>query len=64
MLTSHLGALGCGVYKCPPCLVAEEMKSILLEPEFKGWFKKVVFALGKRGRSVPLFQEVFDGVKI
>ncbi|KAH6916403.1 hypothetical protein BKA70DRAFT_1419318 [Coprinopsis sp. MPI-PUGE-AT-0042] len=35
-----LGAMGCGAYACPPKLVAEEMKSILLEKEFSGWFGK------------------------
>ncbi|THV06383.1 hypothetical protein K435DRAFT_773334 [Dendrothele bispora CBS 962.96] len=63
-----LGAMGCGVYTCPPYLVAEEMKSILLEKEFKGWFKKVVFAVyaagGTGARNLRVFKEVFDGVKV
>ncbi|KAF5334864.1 hypothetical protein D9758_014277 [Tetrapyrgos nigripes] len=63
-----LGAMGCGAYRCPPHLVAEEMKSILLDPEFKGWFKQVVFAVyaspGTGATNFQVFKEVFDGVKV
>jgi len=65
-----LGAIGCGVYACPPRLVAEQMKTILLEPEFKGWFRKVVFAVYSKGEGGPgptnfdIFSEVFEGVTI
>jgi uncharacterized protein (TIGR02452 family) len=45
MLRVDLGALGCGAYRCPSRLVAEEMKNILLEQEFQGWFQKVTFAV-------------------
>lgn len=44
-----LGAMGCGAYRCPPTLVAREMKAVLAESEFTGWFAKVVFAVYARG---------------
>ncbi|KAF8998107.1 hypothetical protein BDQ17DRAFT_1247929 [Cyathus striatus] len=63
-----LGAMGCGAYWCPPLLVANEMKSILLDPEFKGWFRKVVFAVYSVPRNGPgnygIFSEVFQNVKV
>ena len=40
-----LGAMGCGAYSCPAPAVAREMKNILLEEEFKGRWKEVVFAV-------------------
>jgi len=40
-----LGAMGCGAYGCPAQAVAREMKSILLEDEFKGRWKEVIFAV-------------------
>lgn len=52
-----LGAMGCGAYRCPPRLVAEQMKSILLESEFQGWFSQVVFAVyGRSGPAAANFQ--------
>jgi len=60
-----LGAMGCGAYGCPPRQVAEEMKSILLEDEFKGWFKEIVFAVysnnGIGEKNNNIFTEVFAG---
>ncbi|KAI4729949.1 hypothetical protein E4T49_02303 [Aureobasidium sp. EXF-10728] len=60
-----LGALGCGAYGCPPGLVAREMKEVLEEDEFRGWFEKVVFAVYAKGpvgkRNFELFREVFGG---
>lgn len=63
--------MGCGAYGCPPRVVAEEMKNILLEDEFKGWFKSIVFAVyktnsGSHGPAVnyDIFKEVFDGLKV
>jgi hypothetical protein len=48
--------------------VAEEMKLILLEPEFKGWFRKVVFAVYSKHGDSPsnfdIFQESFQGMKL
>ncbi|KAI5239699.1 hypothetical protein E4T43_06641 [Aureobasidium subglaciale] len=59
-----LGAMGCGAYRCPPRLVAREMKEVLGEEEFKGWFGKVVFAVYGRGpvgkRNLEVFKDVFD----
>ncbi|KAI4717925.1 hypothetical protein E4T48_05868 [Aureobasidium sp. EXF-10727] len=62
-----LGALGCGAYGCPPGLVAKEMKEVLEEDEFRGWFEKVVFAVYAKGpvgkRNFEVFREVFGGVQ-
>jgi hypothetical protein len=58
--------MGCGAYLCPPTHVALEMKSILLEPEFKGWFKEVTFAVystpSNGGHNIAVFEKVFEGV--
>jgi hypothetical protein len=66
--TPTAAAMGCGAYRCPPHVVAEEMKSILLEPEFKGWFRQVVFAIYSRKGNGPgnydIFKEVFEGVRL
>ncbi|KAJ7078497.1 hypothetical protein C8R44DRAFT_654534 [Mycena epipterygia] len=63
-----LGAMGCGAYACPPRLVATQMRDIVLEPEFRGWFKKVVFAIYSRPGNGPgnfqIFEDVFQGVKV
>jgi hypothetical protein len=59
--------MGCGVYGCPPRQVAEEMKSILFEEEFVGWFKEVVFAVYPAGRTGEInyrtFKEVFGAAE-
>jgi uncharacterized protein (TIGR02452 family) len=64
----NTGAMGCGAYFCPPTHVALEMKAILLDPEFKGWFKEVVFAVystpANGEHNFKAFQQVFDGVTI
>ena len=58
-----LGALGCGAYRCPPGLVAREMKGVVQEEEFRGWFERVVFAVYGKGptgeRNLRVFREVF-----
>lgn len=58
-----LGALGCGAYGCPPRLVATEMKNLLAEEEFKGWFGRVVFAVYGQGvvgkRNLEAFGDIF-----
>ncbi|KAF7304278.1 hypothetical protein HMN09_00829300 [Mycena chlorophos] len=63
-----LGAMGCGAYACPPRRVALEMRDVLLEPEFSGWFKKVVFAVYSRPENGPgnfgIFEEVFKDVSV
>jgi uncharacterized protein (TIGR02452 family) len=60
-----LGALGCGAYRCPPELVAREMKGVLKEEEFRGWFERVDFAVYGKGptgeRNYGVFREVFGG---
>jgi uncharacterized protein (TIGR02452 family) len=60
-----LGALGCGAYRCPPALVAREMKQVLAEEEFRGWFERVIFAVYGKGpvgeRNFRVFQEVLGG---
>ncbi|KAG5637143.1 hypothetical protein H0H81_005627 [Sphagnurus paluster] len=60
-----LAAMGCGAYGCPPTLVAKEMKAALLEAEFHGWFREVVFAVYSKGREknfdiiVPTMNPIF-----
>lgn len=59
-----LGAMGCGAYGCPPQAVAREMKRIIADDEFKGWFGDVVFAVYAAGpsgqRNLEVFKEVFE----
>jgi uncharacterized protein (TIGR02452 family) len=59
-----LGAMGCGAYRCPPSLVAREMKSALESDEFEGWFECVdfaVYAAGPMGkRNLEVFKEIFE----
>jgi len=61
-----LGAMGCGAYRCPPKPVAEEMKTILIEDEFKGWFLHIVFAIystkSNGEGNFTVFKEVFNGL--
>jgi len=63
----HLGAMGCGVYGCPPQHVAEEMRAILFDEEFAGWFKEVISAVypaGRTGmRNYDIFKEVFGALE-
>ncbi|KAF5373505.1 hypothetical protein D9757_010490 [Collybiopsis confluens] len=63
-----LGAMGCGAYACPPRLVASEMRDILLEPEFKARFTKIVFAVysvpGNGERNFSVFRDVFQDVEV
>lgn len=60
--------MGCGAYGCPPLQVAEEMKSILLEQEFEGWFQEIIFAVystkqvGEANNKV--FTQVMKGSKL
>jgi uncharacterized protein (TIGR02452 family) len=60
-----LGAMGCGAYGCPPRGVAREMKRVLQEDEFSGWFERVEFAVYGKGwagkRNLEVFREVFGG---
>lgn len=43
--TLVLGAFGCGAFHNPPRLIAELYEELFNDPEFKGLFKKVVFAV-------------------
>lgn len=56
-----LGAMGCGAYRCPPEVVAREMRTILEDGEFAGWFENVVFAVYAGGRTGQRNLEVFHG---
>lgn len=61
-----LGAFGCGVFNLLPSEVSQMFYDVLSEPEFKGNFKKVVFAIlerkakkgftiGKNGKFKPFY---------
>jgi hypothetical protein len=67
-LPNTTGAMGCGAYLCPPGLVAGEMKAILLEPEFKGWFRRVAFAVYSKpdngGGNFAIFEETFKDIYV
>lgn len=54
-----LGAFGCGVFNVYPLDVANLFKDVLEEDEFKGAFKKIVFAIfeGRPTRVHPLVGE-------
>ncbi|KAI0091575.1 hypothetical protein BDY19DRAFT_1066984 [Irpex rosettiformis] len=64
-----LAAMGCGAYRCPPRQVAEEMKATLMQPEFKGRFREIVFAVYSKpdqgyDSNFEIFSEVFNEVTI
>ena len=58
-----LGAFGCGAFRLRPDLVAGMFRDVLFEPEFKGSFRAVVFAIlekpgaesGPRGKFAPFY---------
>ncbi|KAH8628812.1 hypothetical protein IG631_16069 [Alternaria alternata] len=58
-----LGAMGCGAYRCPPRVVAKEMKMALESEEFAGWFESIAFAVYAAGpigqKNLEVFREVF-----
>ncbi|KAJ7709026.1 hypothetical protein B0H17DRAFT_1156007 [Mycena rosella] len=60
-----LAAMGCGAYFCPPKLVASEMKSILAEEEFRGRFRRIIFAIYSSNPTgagnLEIFRQVFQG---
>lgn len=63
-----LSALGCGAYKNNPSQVAQAFKDVLGEPEFKGAFEEICFAILEDGNSLKNqeggnlrpFQKVFE----
>ena len=59
-----LGAMGCGAYGCPREAVAHEMRAILRENEFVGWFENIVFAVYAKGRggveNFEVFRKTFE----
>lgn len=57
-----LGAFGCGVYGCPQRVVAEEMRHVLLEDEFGGWFDRVWVARRASNGDFGPFGEIMDNV--
>lgn len=60
--TLVLGAYGCGVFRCDPQDIAPWWRELLEEPEVKGRFERVVFAVLDRSRSRACwkaFHEVF-----
>lgn len=53
-----LGAFGCGVNKLPAAAVADQFHRVFAEPEFKGKFRAIVFAiLEKRPTAVHPTEE-------
>ena len=40
-----LGAMGCGAFRNPPKHIAELFRQVLNEPQYKGRFRRVVFAI-------------------
>ena len=61
--------MGCGAYRCPSRQVAGEMRSILQEEEFRGWFRKVIFAVYSKNDTDPetnysVFKKEFRDVKV
>lgn len=54
-----LGAMGCGVWACPPREVAQLMKAVLQEQEFAGWFEEVRFGIYDEG-VCEAFKDVFE----
>jgi uncharacterized protein (TIGR02452 family) len=61
-----LGAMGCGAYGCPKEAVANIMKAVLLEEEFRGWFERVWWAVfdAVHDRNGNIFKEICGGVEI
>lgn len=55
-----LGAFGCGIFDLLPSEVSKLFYDVLNEPEFKGNFKKIVFAILERKTSNGKFQPFYD----
>jgi uncharacterized protein (TIGR02452 family) len=62
------GAMGCGAFRCPAKVVSREMKDVLLEDEFKGWFRQVIFAVYSTPRygaeNYATFEQALSGVEL
>lgn len=56
-----LGAMGCGVWGCPPREVAESMKAVLQGNEFAVWFGEVSFGIYDK-EVCEVFKDVFGDV--
>ena len=58
-----LGAFGCGAFANDPCYLANFFKLVLDEPEFKGLFSEIDFAIiedhNSGGRNFKAFSEAF-----
>ena len=61
-----LGALGCGAFGHPSTEVANCWKRVLQEPEFKGWFGVIVFAIldTPSSNNLPVFKDILEGVEV
>jgi len=55
-----MGALGCGAWRNPPQHVAEVFSGVLSEPEFRGRFAKIVFAILKPVNDITDNFEAFS----
>lgn len=59
-----LGAFGCGAFNNPPKQMAELFRQVIEEPEFKGIFRQIVFAIiedhNSKGINYEAFCEVFN----
>ena len=59
-----LGAFGCGAFNNPPKQMAELFRQVIEEPEFKGLFQQIVFAIiedhNSKGINYEAFREVFN----
>ncbi len=55
-----LGAFGCGAFNNPPELVAEAFRHCLVDQGRGRFFRKVVFAIKKRGTNYDVFRDVLD----
>ena len=59
-----LGAFGCGAFANPPGHMAQLFKQIFNEPEFKGIFREIYFAIiedhNSKGQNYNAFNEIFS----
>ena len=46
-----LGAFGCGAFNNPPGLVAEAFYRVLVEKQYRNYFRRIVFAIKKNDRK-------------